>query len=269
MNFNFLKEIYVQKLFRLFNNAGAQLYVVGGAVRDTFLGKEFNDVDFATDMLPQDVVDLLASNKLRHDAPGLEYGTVRTFFEDKKYEISTLRKDKYEHISKKTYKDRENDKIRKKLYSRYPTVQYTNDPFTDARRRDFTCNSIYVNQNSEIIDPFNGIEDIQNGVVKFIGNPLESVDVDPFRILRYFRLCAESFYKNFDETALTVCMANFDRAFYINKRKFLAEYSKIMACRNRFIILNLWEKYGILNQIEEFVKITTERIEEEDKKRKS
>ena len=80
MNFNFLKERYIQKLFRLFDNAGAQLYVVGGAVRDTFLGKEFDDVDFATDMLPQDVVNLLALNKLRHDAPGLEYGTVRTFF---------------------------------------------------------------------------------------------------------------------------------------------------------------------------------------------
>ncbi len=266
MNFKFLQNMYLQKLFNLFLKSGEQIYVVGGAVRDHFVGKESTDIDLATSMLPQNVINLLRENNLREDSPGLNFGTVRTFWDNEKYEITTFRQDTYEKTVEKNSKDMKNDKVRKKLYSRFPTVKYVKDPVIDAKRRDFTCNAIYVSPNAEIIDPYNGIEDIKNGVVKFIGNPLESVDIDPLRILRYFHLCAENFNNNIDETALTVCIANFDKTFYLSKRKFIAEYNKIMACRGRFVILNLWEQFGILKQIEEFVKSVNEKIEIEDQK---
>ncbi|MBR4317064.1 MAG: CCA tRNA nucleotidyltransferase [Alphaproteobacteria bacterium] len=254
MNFSFLKDKYLRKLFVLFEKYDEKLYVVGGAVRDSLIDKPITDIDLATTMLPEKMMEMFQVNELRHDGPGIKFGTVRSFFGGDKFEITTLRKDKYEKIIKK----------RKKSYSRYPTVTYVTDPLIDARRRDFTINAMYVDKKGQLIDPFNGLEDLKNGLVKFIGNPLDSVEQDPFRILRYFRICAENFYKNFDEVALNVCIANFDRTFNLNKRKFLTEYNRMLNCRGRFIIFNKWQEFGILKQVEEFVAYASAIIDEED-----
>ncbi len=259
MKFTFLKNKYLKKLFILFEGYGEQLYVVGGAVRDSLLDNPVDDIDLATTMLPEKMIEMFKENNLRHDAPGIKFGTVRSFFADEKFEITTLRKDKYEKIKKK----------QKFYFSRYPEVKFITDPVIDAQRRDFTINAIYVDKNGNVIDPFNGLEDLKNGVVKFIGDPLDSVDQDPFRILRYFRICAANFYKNFDEVSLSVCIANFDKTFKLNKRKFITEYNRIMACRGRFIILNKWEEFGILKQIEEFVTKINEEIQAEDEKERN
>ncbi len=259
MKFKFLKNKYLKKLFNLFEKQGEQLYVVGGAIRDSLLDNPVYDIDLATTMLPEKMMEMFEKNGLRHDAPGIKFGTVRTFFANEKFEITTFRQDTYEKIKKK----------QKFYFSRYPKVKFITDPYIDAQRRDFTINAIYVDEKGNIIDPLNGLEDFKNGIVKFIGNPLDSVDQDPFRILRYFRICAANFYKNFDEVALSVCIANFDKTFKLNKRKFMDEYNKIMAYRGRFIILNKWEEFGILKQIEEFVKKISEEIQVENEKRQN
>ncbi len=259
MGFSFLKEKYIQKLFRLFEKYDEDLYVVGGAIRNFLANKDIEDIDFATTMLPEKMIQMFAENKLRHDTPGIKFGTVRSFYGGQKYEITTLRQEKYEKNTK--IKGKKNNK---KYLSRFPEVKYVTDPTIDAKRRDFTANAIYVNGTGDIIDPFNGVEDIKKGIIKFIGNPLDSVDKDPFRILRYFRFCADGFYKNFDEVSLAVCIANFDKTFTLNKRKFISEYNKIMSCRGRFIIINKWAEYGLLNQIDEFVKTANEKIQVED-----
>ncbi|MBR1544932.1 MAG: CCA tRNA nucleotidyltransferase [Alphaproteobacteria bacterium] len=258
MKFTFLKNKYLKKLFVLFEKYGEELYVVGGAVRDSLMDNPISDIDLATTMLPEKMMEMFEENNLRHDGPGIRFGTVRSFFANERFEITTLRQDKYEKIVKK----------KKKYISRYPKVTFVTDLKIDAYRRDFTINAIYVNKNGDVFDPFNGMEDLKNGVVKYIGNPLDSVEQDPFRILRYFRICAENFYKNFDEVALAVSIANFDKVFRINKRKFITEYNRLMACRGRFIILNKWEEYGILNQIQEHAAVCAEEVRIEDEKEK-
>ena len=268
MIFSFLKENNIQKLFKLFDKHNEKLYVVGGAVRNTLTNNDIGDIDFTTTMLPEKMIQMFEESKLKHDEPGIKFGTVRVFLDNNRYEITTLRQDKYDEKRKfKTIKKLASKE--KKFYiSRFPTVKFITDINTDAKRRDFTMNAIYVDANGNITDPFNGIEDIKNGIVKFIGNPLCSVEQDPLRILRYFRFCAEGFYKNFDEVSLAVCVANFDKTFGLTKRKFMTEYNKIMACRERFIILNKWKEFDLLDQINEFVKISNERIREEDERKK-
>ena len=270
MEFSFLNEKYIQKLFKLFEKYGEQLYVVGGAVRNSIANKTIEDIDFTTTMHPEKMIQMFKENGLRYDAPGINFGTVRTFYENKKYEITTFRQDKYiiSHKSKNiSIQSKLKNNTNIKYISRFPEVKFITDLNTDAKRRDFTMNAIYVDANGNVTDPFNGINDIKNGIVRFIGNPLNSIDQDPLRILRYFRFCAENFYENFDEISFTVCIANFDKTFTISKRKFINEYNKIMACPKRFIILNKWKEYGILGQIEEFIKTAKEKIQEEDDKK--
>ncbi len=260
MIFSFLKENNVQKLFKLFDRYNEKLYIVGGAVRNALTNKDIGDIDFATTMLPEKMIQMFKENNLKHDAPGIKYGTVRIFLGNHRYEITTFRQDKYE---------RKNSKIKdKQYYSRFPSVKFINDITKDAKRRDFTMNAIYIDASGNITDPFNGIEDIKNGIVKFIGNPLDSVEQDPLRILRYFRFCAEGFYKNFDEVSFAVCIATFDKTFSFSNRKFMTESNTIMEYRERFVILNKWKEFDLLDQINEFVKISNERIQEEDERKK-
>ena len=99
MNFSFLKDKYLRKLFVLFEKYDEKLYVVGGAVRDSLIDKPITDIDLATTMLPEKMMEMFQVNELRHDGPGIKFGTVRSFFGGDKFEITTLRKDKYENVS--------------------------------------------------------------------------------------------------------------------------------------------------------------------------
>ena len=258
MNFNFLKDKYLKKLFSLFEKYGEKLYVVGGAIRDTLIGQNISDIDLVTTMPPKKMLEMFEENNIRCNSPGINYGTVHCFFNKDIFEITTLREDTYK---KKTIKG-------KTVFSRYPDVKFIKDINLDAKRRDFTINALYLTQKGEIIDPLNGMEDLKNGIVKFIGNPLNSVAYDPLRILRYFRFCASGFYKNFDEVSLAVCIANFDKIFNLNKRKFADEYNKMMKCRGRFVIFNKWNEFGILEKIETYANTINEEIRIEDAKRK-
>ena len=257
MKFDFLKNGHLKKLFGLFEKEGAKLYVVGGAIRNSFVNRDVSDIDLVTNMLPEKMVEMFDKNKIKYDDMGINFGTIRCLFADEKFEITTLRQDKYEKKNKKN----------KIIFSRYPRVKFVDSVDIDARRRDFTVNAIYVDKDGSIIDPLGGMKDLENGVVKFIGNPLDSIMQDPLRILRYFRFCAEGFYKNFDDVSLAVCVANFDKTFNLSKRKFAMEYNKIIACRGRFVIFNKWEEFGILNKMEDFANKQIEEVRIEDAKR--
>ena len=99
---------------------------------------------------------------------GISHGTVTAIINKKKFEITTLRKDVLTD-------------------GRHANVSFTKDWKQDALRRDFTMNSIYADIEGRIFDPLNGILDLKNGKIKFIGSPEKRIQEDYFRILRYFR----------------------------------------------------------------------------------
>ncbi len=157
-------------LSNVFKQAGHQLYVVGGSVRDALQGKEPKDYDVATDAVPDVVIELL-SNLPGHKVieVGKSFGVVKVITpENNEYEIATFRRD----IGKGRRPD---------------AVEFT-DIENDVKRRDLTINALFYDIDAQqIVDYVGGIEDIQNGVVRAVGDPTERFDEDRLRILRALR----------------------------------------------------------------------------------
>lgn len=156
----FLRELFVSN--------GFDLRFVGGCVRDTLLGIVPNDVDLHTDANPQEQVSIYRAAGVYYIETGLQHGTLTVLLNDKTYEITSLRQ------------DTETD-------GRHATVVYTRDWQTDCQRRDFTINAMSIGFDGDLMDPFNGQHDLQNGLVAFVGDPAQRIKEDYLRILRWFR----------------------------------------------------------------------------------
>ena len=160
----------LQDIHRRMKGAGKQLYVVGGAVRDVLLGKTPKDYDLATDAVPDKVIQILQrQGQLRLDLTGESFGVVRVKTpEGGEYEIATFRED--------IGKGRRPDSVK------FTTIE------DDVNRRDLTINALFYDMDTrEVVDYVGGISDIENGVIKAVGDPAERFDEDPLRILRAVR----------------------------------------------------------------------------------
>lgn len=145
---------------------------VGGAVRDTLLGLSVKDVDMATVLLPEAVIERLNAAGIRNVPTGIEHGTVTAVLPLGPVEITTLRHD----VS---------------TDGRRATVAFAQDWREDAARRDFTINALYADPRSgEVHDWFDGLTDLSIRRVRFIGDARERIREDHLRILRYFRFQA-------------------------------------------------------------------------------
>ncbi len=145
---------------------------VGGAVRDTLLGIPVKDVDIATPLQPQVVIQRLNNAGIQAVPTGIEHGTVTAVLPEGAVEITTLRHD----VS---------------TDGRRATVAFASDWQDDAARRDFTINALYADPASgEIFDWFGGLDDLAERRVRFIGDPHQRIREDHLRILRYFRFQA-------------------------------------------------------------------------------
>ena len=163
------KEIFI-KLAKLFNENGFRLYMIGGTTRDFLLDKEVLDYDFVSDATPDDMKKFLLDANYHFE----KFGTVRTKVDGVHIDITTLRKEG-------EYNDR-----------RHPSkIEYVSDIKEDYIRRDFTINAIYMDENFNVIDPSNGMSDLKNKVIRFIGDPEKRIKEDPLRILRAERFEAK------------------------------------------------------------------------------
>ena len=152
--------------------AGRELYLVGGAVRDTLMGKAPKDYDVATNADPEEVIKILKKDSsLRLDLTGKQFGVVRVKTrEGGEYEIATFRED----IGKG-----------KGTSVKFSTIE------NDVQRRDLTINALFYDMDSgEVVDYVGGIEDIENGVIRAVGEPGQRFDEDRIRILRAVRFAA-------------------------------------------------------------------------------
>lgn len=156
------KEIFT-KLAKVFNDHGYRLYMIGGTTRDYLLNKEVLDYDFVSDATPKEMKKFLPDANYQFE----RFGTVRVKVDGVHVDITTLRTEgeylDYRHPSK---------------------ITYVKDINKDYVRRDFTINAIYMDENFNIIDPSYGVEDLKNGIIRFIGDPEKRIQEDPLRILR-------------------------------------------------------------------------------------
>ncbi|MBQ8347618.1 MAG: CCA tRNA nucleotidyltransferase [Alphaproteobacteria bacterium] len=161
----------IKKIVRLLKG---KIRFVGGCVRDSLIGKMPGDIDMATTLKPPAVMGILKKHGFTVLPTGFLYGTVTVLTQSELFpavEITTLRRD----IS--------ND-------GRRPKVVYTKDWQEDALRRDFTFNALYADFDGAVYDFCEGIRDLENGRVRFIGDPARRISEDYLRILRYFRFLA-------------------------------------------------------------------------------
>ncbi len=144
---------------------------VGGAVRDTILGRPVEDIDVATTHTPDTVTQLLEAAGLTVIPTGQAYGTVTAVLNGAAIEVTTLRRDVATD-------------------GRRAVVAYTDNWEEDAARRDFTFNALYYGMDDTLLDPFEGLGDLVAGRVRFIGDAADRIREDYLRILRYFRFLA-------------------------------------------------------------------------------
>ena len=164
------KNTPANKIFAAINSfsSDSEIRYVGGCVRKIINKEKVDDIDLATNLDPQKVCEALKENKINYYETGIEHGTITAIIDEYKFEITSLRED----IS---------------TDGRHAKVQFSKDWKEDASRRDFTINSIYSDREGNLFDPFDGRKDLENGLVKFIGNSDIRIKEDYLRILRYLR----------------------------------------------------------------------------------
>ncbi len=184
---------------------------VGGAVRDELLGLPVSDVDFATRLTPEAVIERLEKAHIKAVPTGIEHGTITAVADGHPAEITTLRAD----VS---------------TDGRRATVAFTDDWMADASRRDFTINALYADPESgEVHDSFGGLEDLQQRRVRFIGDPLVRIAEDHLRILRFFRFHARFGHDEPDEAALDACTARANDLMALSRERIADELLKLLA----------------------------------------
>ena len=251
--FNTAKQIFI-----CFQNQNYKLKLVGGCVRKLITEEKIDDMDIAINIEPEKIKKVLVEQKIKFVETGIKYGTITALINDFKFEITSLRKD----LS---------------TDGRHAKVEFTSNWEQDAQRRDFTINAIYSDISGEVYDPLNGIEDLKNGIIKFIGDPNQRIQEDYLRILRYLRFYTQYNKNKFhDEIAIKAIKRNLDGLAKISKERILEELFKMMKLNNfsklfedefcRFIILSIlpqlrnYNRIKILNKISYKIKKQIDKI---------
>ena len=185
--------------------------IVGGAVRDTLLDVEVTDVDLATTLLPQVVIERLEAAFIKAVPTGIDHGTVTAVTSGNTYEITTLRRDVTTD-------------------GRRATVVFATDWTEDAARRDFTINALYADPaTGQVFDYFGGLGDLEKRAVRFIGNADQRIAEDHLRILRYFRFLARFGNGVVDGEAIASCSAAANKLLALSRERIASELLKLLA----------------------------------------
>lgn len=211
---------------------GAQIYFVGGCVRNALLEEPVSDMDLATDALPEQVMALAARAGIKAVPTGIDHGTVTLVKDGIPHEITTFRKDVATD-------------------GRRAVVAFSRAMAEDARRRDFTMNAIYARPDGTVVDPLGGIEDLRARRVRFIGTAENRIREDYLRSLRYFRFHA--WYGNhgdgFDPEALAAIAGNLDGLESLSRERIGSEVLKLLAAPDPAPSVAAMRQAGVLAQI--------------------
>ncbi|MCK4777096.1 MAG: CCA tRNA nucleotidyltransferase, partial [Actinomycetia bacterium] len=230
----------------IFRDAGYEIYLVGGAVRDYIIrdksGTDNNsaeiisikepDFDFATNGAPDIVTEVMGKKNIKVIPTGIKHGTVTVLFRDNTYEVTTYRLDG-------KYSD-----------SRHPDkVEFAATIDEDLSRRDFTVNGIaYDPFKKEFIDNFNGIEDIERKVLRTIGDPVERFSEDALRVIRLCRFAAVLGF-SVDKDTLDAVPVVLEKVKLLSNERIREELMKMMTALKPSTGIELMRISGILETI--------------------
>lgn len=247
INMSSLHRMFTDNLRRLISaveSYGYKLRIVGGAVRDTLMGKAPRDLDFITDALPDEIMFILEKHKFPYITKGIPHGTMKVRFgADEEYEITSLA---YE-IEDTCCPDK--------------LVVHSNQSWEgDAKRRDFTVDALSLSLDGHVYDYTDGLKDLYKQEVKFIGDPLEQIKKDPVLILRFFKLLSMFRAPKFDKSVLPILRDNMNRIKRLKPKRIALELSNIRKGQNAEQTLRLMQQLGVqeyagdLNALSEHVR---------------
>ncbi|MBI2020365.1 CCA tRNA nucleotidyltransferase [Candidatus Daviesbacteria bacterium] len=209
-----------------FQKAQHQIYIVGGAVRDLLMGKEVKDWDFTTDAKPEEILKIIPEGFYDN-----KFGTVGLAVGDGIFEITTMRKEG-------VYKD-----------FRHPTkVSWTNQIEDDLARRDFTINALALSEDGQIVDPFQGQDDLDHKLIKAVGDPTKRFQEDALRLIRAIRFATELEFKT-DAVTFQAIKKNASLIKKIANERIRDELFKILESMNPYMGIIKLRESGILQII--------------------
>ena len=217
----------LQKMNSLFEAAGFEAYLVGGAVRDEIMGKGAHDWDVATNAKPEEVIKIFH----RVIPTGIKHGTVTVHFMKQAIEVTTFR-------TESDYSD-----------GRHPDkVEYAGHIEEDLSRRDFTMNAMAASlKNGHIVDPYGGAEDIQKKTIRAVGQPVERFMEDGLRPVRAVRFASQLGFKIEENTWAAILREDIlKKSSGISLERFRDEFCKILLSPVPSVGLKLLEESGLL-----------------------
>ena len=218
------------KVIDIINKNNGEAYLVGGCVRDMVLKEKPHDEDLTTSLTPDQVTSIFEKEGYKVIPTGLQHGTVTVMMDGEGYEITTFRKDS-------TYSD-----------GRHPdSVEFSTDVNDDCSRRDFTFNAMYYD-GKEIIDTYNGQKDIEDKVIRTVGNPDERFNEDALRMLRAIRFSSKLDFIIAPEVIKSI-KKNKSLINKISKERISSELTKTLQGPNRIYAIKELQKTGLLKEI--------------------
>jgi len=204
---------------------------VGGIVRDVLSNLPISDIDIATSLKPQQLIDIFQKENIKYVDTGSKFGTITAIIgRNIPVEITTLR-------------------IDTKCDGRHAEVKFTDDFKEDAKRRDFTINAMsYCPYAHELFDYFGGYEDLKNKKVEFIGDPNERILEDHLRILRFFRF-SDRFASYLDAKSLKACIDHKCLVGSLSKERVKSELDKMITSSTAHKIFALMVDNAIMEEI--------------------
>ena len=203
---------HILRVFDIFEREGAQIYLVGGTVREILRGRveNLNDFDFATPTSADETAKILRKARIRPIPLGKDFGTIGANLEDTKVDITTFRRSE-------AYKSR----------SRHPRVEFGGTIEEDLRRRDFCMNAIAMTGDGTLIDPFDGAGDIENSLISVPSDPAKIFGDDPLRLLRAARFVSQLGY-SVDPKVATVARRMAFTITSVSRERWKMEMDKLL-----------------------------------------
>lgn len=229
---DWLEDPDTQLVCKVLKDGGADVYFVGGCVRNALLGAGASDLDLCTNMRPEQVIDVAGAAGIRAIPTGIDHGTVTLVHKSVPYEITTFRRDVATD-------------------GRRAVVAFSDCIKEDAARRDFTMNALYARPDGEVVDPLDGLPDLMARRVRFIGTAENRIREDYLRSLRYFRFHA--WYGNadlgFDPDALSAIAGNLDGIPSLSRERVGQELVKLLAAPDPAPAIAVMRQIGLLSVI--------------------
>ncbi|QGR02919.1 CCA tRNA nucleotidyltransferase [Ehrlichia ruminantium] len=228
---NFIYNNNILLIINAIKRYQGEIRLVGGCVRDSILKRQTIDIDFATTLLPNQIIDALNVAHIKAIPTGIKHGTITAIINGTAYEITTLRSDIY-------------------CDGRHAKVKFTNNWKQDASRRDFTFNALYCDEKGIVYDYFSGVQDLKNRQLNFIGDPEIRIQEDYLRILRAFRfyasICSQS---KLSDIIIHSCTKYAPCINKLSRERIHDEFAKLLSCTNVANTLKVMQECNVLQKI--------------------